>query len=73
MRVKILKFLRKLFVKNPERKLTYNIKDFNEAKKWAKTEDHPFDKNRNYWDFLKSYSKDSVEILDEVNKKNGKK
>ena len=56
-----------LFVKRPTKKLLWNTDDYEMAKKWAKTQPHPFKKGKTLWDLC--YNKvDSVMTIDNLNK-----
>lgn len=57
----------KLTVAVPNQELNWNLRDFEKGKKWAKSLDNPHKKNSDLWVFLKN--KDSVEILDYLNKR----
>ena len=62
----VLKF-RSLFVKKPTKKLTWTVKDFELGKNYAKSQPHPFLKNKTLWDLC--YDKiDSVNTIDNLNK-----
>jgi len=64
---KILMKVRGLFVKRPSRKLTWNCEDYVLGKNWAKTQPHPFKKNKTLWDLC--YDKqESTYTIDNLNK-----
>lgn len=65
----LLLFFRRLFVKKPNRKLTWSTQDFEWGKKWAKSQPHPFNKYKSLWDYVYSPRYDSVEVLHEINKR----
>lgn len=69
--MKIIRFIRGLFVVKPNRKLLWTPNDFKLAKSWAKTQPHPTNRFKTLWDSIYSPKKDSVDILHEVNKKLG--
>ena len=59
--------VRGLFVKRPSRKLTWTCKDYVLGKNWAKTQPHPFKKNKTLWDLC--YDKqESTYTIDNLNK-----
>jgi hypothetical protein len=59
--------LRGLFVKKPTKKLTWTCEDYVWAKNWAKTQPHPFKKNKTLWDLC--YDKyESAYTIDNLNK-----
>lgn len=63
-------FLMKLsswFVEKPTRKLMWTNEDYNLGMKWAKTQPHPFIKNKTLWDLC--YDRyESVNSIDNLNK-----
>jgi len=64
---KILMTVRSLFIKKPTKKLTWSCEDYVWGKKWAKTQPHPFKKNKTLWDFV--YDKyESTYTIDNLNK-----
>jgi len=64
---KILMTVRSFFIKRPTKKLTWSCEDYVWAKKWAKTQPHPFKKNKTLWDFV--YDKyESTYTIDNLNK-----
>ena len=64
---KILMTIRSLFVKRPTEKLIWTCENYVWAKKWAKTQPHPFKKNHTLWDFV--YDKhESTYTIDNLNK-----
>jgi hypothetical protein len=55
------------FAKQPTKKLTYNVKDYKMGKKWAKSQPHPYLKNKTLWEHV--YDKrESTYTLDNINK-----
>ena len=59
--------VRSLFVKRPSRKLTWSCEDYVSGKKWAKSQPHPFKKNKTLWDLC--YDKqESTYTIDNLNK-----
>ena len=59
--------VRSLFVKRPSRKLTWSCEDYVLGKKWAKSQPHPFKKNKTLWDLC--YDKqESIYTIDNLNK-----
>lgn len=65
----LIRFIRSFFVKKPDRKLMWTVKDFKWGKKWAKTQPHPRSKNKTLWDALYNKSSESTEVLHELNKR----
>jgi len=65
----LLLFFRSLFVKKPDRRLTWSVEDFEWGKKWAMSQPHPFNKRATLWDYIYSPRFDSVEVLHEINKR----
>lgn len=65
----LIRLIRGFFVKKPNRKLTWTVRDFQWGKKWAKTQPHPTIKNKTLWDAIYSPRFDSTEVLHEINKK----
>ena len=59
--------VRALFAKRPSRKLTWSCEDYVLGKKWAKSQPHPFKKNKTLWDLC--YDKqESTYTIDNLNK-----
>jgi hypothetical protein len=55
------------FVEQPTKKLTYNVKDYKMGKRWAKSQPHPYLKNKTLWEHV--YDKrESTYTLDNINK-----
>jgi hypothetical protein len=55
------------FAKQPTKKLTYNVEDYKMGKKWAKSQPHPYLKNKTLWEHV--YDKrESTYTLDNINK-----
>lgn len=67
----LIRVIRSYFTKKPNRKLLWSVKDFELAKRWAKTQPHPFNKWKTLWDFIYSPRYDSLEVIHEVNKRLG--
>lgn len=65
----LIRYIRSLFVKKPDRKLTWGVNDFNWGKRWAKTQPHPTVKNKTLWDAIYNPRFDSTEVLHEINKR----
>ena len=59
--------IRRMFTKKPNRKLSWNVEDYEIGKKWAKSVPHPFMKNKTLWDLC--YDRvDSTNTLHNINK-----
>ena len=59
--------VRSFFIKKPTKKLTWSCEDYVWGKKWAKTQPHPFIKNKTLWDLC--YDKqESAYTIDNLNK-----
>ena len=65
--MKILFFLRQLFVKKPNHQLRWTPSDFELGKKWAKSQPHPTQKNKTLWDKIYSPRAESTEVIHELN------
>jgi hypothetical protein len=64
---KILLKIKSLFTKKPSRKLTWTVEDYKKGENWAKTQPHPFIKNKTLWDLC--YDKiDSANTIHNLNK-----
>jgi hypothetical protein len=64
---KILMTVKSFFVKRPTKKLIWSCENYVWAKKWAKTQPHPFKKNQTLWEFV--YDKyESTYTIDNLNK-----
>lgn len=63
----VIRRLRALFVKKPNRRLTWNVQDFELARRWALSQPDPKDELSSLWARIYSPRKDSVDILDEIN------
>jgi hypothetical protein len=64
---KILMTVKSFFIKRPTKKLTWSYENYEWAKKWARTQPHPFKKNLTLWDFV--YDKnESTYTIDNLNK-----
>ncbi len=61
----ILKY-RGLFVKKPNRKLTWTVEDYALAKKWSKSQKHPHLKLKTLWDYCEDRY-ESVYTIQNVN------
>jgi len=61
----LLKF-RGLFVKKPNRKLTWTVEDYELAKKWSKSQKHPYLKLKTLWDYCEDRY-ESVYTIQNVN------
>lgn len=66
---KLKRYLLSFLYKKPKQELTWNTNDFNKGKKWAMTQPHPFDKNKSLWDLIYSPRMDTIEVIDEINKR----
>lgn len=60
------KFL-SFFVKKPNRSLTWSTEDFEWAKKWCKTQNHPHSKNLSLWEYVYNVQDDACWTLNKVN------
>lgn len=59
--------IQRAFLKKPEQKLTWTVKDYELGKRWAKVVPHPFLKNKTLWDLC--YDKvDSANTIHNLNK-----
>jgi len=59
--------IRSLFVEKPVTKLTWTVEDYEKGRNWAKTQPHPFLKNKTLWDLC--YDKvDSANTIHNLNK-----
>jgi hypothetical protein len=55
------------FAKQPTKKLTYNVEDYKMGKRWAKSQPHPYLKDKTLWEHV--YDKrESTYTLDNINK-----
>lgn len=61
----LLKF-RGFFVQKPSRKLCWTVEDYKLAKKWSKSQKHPYLKLRTLWDYCEDRY-DSVYTIQNVN------
>lgn len=61
----LLKF-RSFFVKKPTRKLNWTVEDFKLAKKWSKSQKHPYLKLKTLWDYCEDRY-ESVYTIQNVN------
>jgi acid phosphatase class B len=64
----LIRFIKSLFIKKPNRKLLWTVNDFQWGKKWAQTQPHPRLKNKTLWDDVNSKASESTEVLHEINK-----
>lgn len=55
-----------LFVQKPKRKLTWSVEDYELAKKWSKSQKHPYLKLKTLWDYCEDRY-DSVYTIQNVN------
>ena len=63
----LLMRIKSFFVKKPEHKLTWTPENYEICKRWARTQPHPFIKNKTLWDFV--YDRyESVHTIDNMNK-----
>jgi hypothetical protein len=67
----LIRFIRSLIYKKPNKQLVWSVEDFKTAKQWSKTQPHPFNKWKTLWDFIYSPRYDSAEVIHEVNKRLG--
>lgn len=58
--------IRGLFVQKPTRKLTWSVEDYELAKKWSKSQKHPYLKLKTLWDYCEDRY-DSVYTIQNVN------
>jgi len=58
--------IRGFFVQNPTRKLTWSVEDYELAKKWSKSQKHPYLKLKTLWDYCEDRY-DSVYTIQNVN------
>lgn len=66
MKIYLMK-VKSLFVKRPEKKLSWNYDDYRKGKKWAETQPHPFKKNKTLWELV--YDKnETVRTIENLNK-----
>lgn len=55
------------FSKQPTKKLTYKVKDYEMGRKWALSQPHPYLKNKTLWEHV--YDKrETVFTIDNINK-----
>ncbi len=62
----ILLMFRSLFVKKPSRKLLWTVADYKLAKKWSKSQKHPYLKLKTLWDYCEDRY-ESVYTIQNVN------
>jgi len=65
---RILITIRSWFTSHPGRKLGWSVEDFKIAKRWAKSQFDPMDRNRSLWSRVYSPRMDSLWVIDEINK-----
>ena len=65
---KIYRKILRFFITTPTHELTWSVKDFQIAKKIAKSMDHPTDSKTSMWDYINNPWNDSVDILHHMNK-----
>lgn len=58
--------IRGFFVQKPTRKLTWSVEDYELAKKWSKSQKHPYLKLKTLWDYCEDRY-DSVYTIQNVN------
>jgi hypothetical protein len=58
--------IRGFFVQKPTRKLTWSVEDYEFAKKWSKSQKHPYLKLKTLWDYCEDRY-DSVYTIQNVN------
>lgn len=59
--------VRSWFAKQPTKKLTYNIEDYKMGKRWAKSQPHPYLKDKTLWEHVYD-RRESTYTLDNINK-----
>ncbi len=59
--------IRRLFSPNISEPLTWSLKDFKRAKRWAHSRLHPNDKKRTIWEVVYSHRRESVDIINQIN------
>ena len=55
-----------LFIQKPTRKLTWSVEDYEFAKKWSKSQKHPYLKLKTLWDYCEDRY-ESVYTIQNVN------
>jgi len=63
----MIRIIRSWFTKNPTREYRWCPKDFESAKKWAKSQPHPHQINLSLWDYVSSDRLESEEKLSIIN------
>ena len=58
--------MKSLFIQKPTRKLTWSVEDYEFAKKWSKSQKHPYLKLKTLWDYCEDRY-DSVYTIQNVN------
>lgn len=58
--------IRGFFVEKPKRQLTWSVDDYRYAKKWSKTQKHPYMDLKTLWDYCEDHA-DSVYTIQNVN------
>lgn len=64
----LIRKIRAWFVDKPNRVLQWNVEDFRWARRWALTQPDPLGERSSLWARIYSPRRDSVEILDEINR-----
>lgn len=59
--------IKSLFAEKPSRKLSWTVEDYEKGKNWAKTQPHPFLKNKTLWDLCHD-KVDSTNTIHNLNK-----
>ena len=60
-------WLKGLYVKDLKQEVTWTVKDFERAKRWAKARPHPTQPGLSYWDYIYSDRNCSTYLLSIVN------
>jgi hypothetical protein len=55
------------FAKQPTKKLTYNVEDFETGRKWTLTQPHPYIKGKTLWEHVYD-PREFVFTIDNINK-----
>jgi hypothetical protein len=66
--MKLLLWIRRLFVKTPTRPLMWSVEDFKLGKRWAQSQPHPTQNGKTLWDKVHDRREDSCETLHNINK-----
>lgn len=59
--------VKSLLVKKPSKKLTWTTEDYNNGRKWALSQPHPFIKGKTVWDLVYD-DRDSTYTISNINK-----